>query len=148
MNAAQHILIFLVRVYQWTLSPAKILLFGPLGRCRYTPSCSQYALEAIRIHKAMMGSWLSLKRICRCQPWGGCGHDPVLRGSACGSRAESGVAPDSRSTTDSRSSNIFSEQSEERGSRRDASNCTPEACAPHLKFKTHDSKFKTVFHGS
>lgn len=77
MNAAQHILAFLVRVYRWTLSPAKTLLFGPLGHCRYTPSCSQYALDAIRLHGAAAGSWLALKRICRCHPFGGCGHDPV-----------------------------------------------------------------------
>ena len=48
MNAAQHILVFCVRLYRWVLSPAKTFLFGPLGRCRFTPSCSEYALEALR----------------------------------------------------------------------------------------------------
>lgn len=45
--------------------------------CRYTPTCSQYALEALKIHGPIKGSWLAIKRICRCHPWGGCGYDPV-----------------------------------------------------------------------
>lgn len=77
MNPAQHILIFLVRLYRWTLSPVLGALFGPNGGCRYTPSCSKYALEAIQRHGAIPGSWLAVKRICRCNPLGGCGHDPV-----------------------------------------------------------------------
>jgi putative membrane protein insertion efficiency factor len=77
VKAAQHILVFCVRLYRWVISPAKTFLFGPLGRCRFTPSCSEYALEALRGHGAMAGSWLALKRIGRCHPWGGCGHDPV-----------------------------------------------------------------------
>ena len=77
MNAAQHILVLGVRLYRWVLSPAKALLFGPLGRCRFTPSCSEYALEALQRHGALAGSWLALKRIGRCHPWGGCGLDPV-----------------------------------------------------------------------
>ena len=77
MNAAQHILIFGVHCYRWVLSPAKAFLFGPLGRCRFTPSCSEYVLEALRGHGALAGSWLALKRIGHCHPWGGCGDDPV-----------------------------------------------------------------------
>lgn len=77
MNAAQHILIFGVRLYRWVLSPAKTLLFGSLGRCRFTPSCSEYALDAVRDHGAVAGTWLAVKRIGRCHPWGGCGDDPV-----------------------------------------------------------------------
>ena len=80
MNAAQHILVFCVRLYRGVISPAKTVLFGPLGRCRFTPSCSEYALEALRRHGALAGSWLALKRIGRCHPWGGCGHDPVRGG--------------------------------------------------------------------
>ena len=77
MNAAQNMLVFGVRLYRWVISPAKACVFGPLGRCRFTPSCSQYALEAIRTHGALAVSWLGLRRICRCHPWGGCGEDPV-----------------------------------------------------------------------
>ena len=77
MNPAQHILVFSIRLYQRTLSPALIVLFGPDAGCRYTPSCSEYALEAIRKHGAAHGGWLAAKRLARCQPWGGCGHDPV-----------------------------------------------------------------------
>ncbi|HWH70684.1 MAG TPA: membrane protein insertion efficiency factor YidD [Candidatus Sulfotelmatobacter sp.] len=77
MNAAQHILIFGVRLYRWVLSPAKSVVFGPLGQCRFTPSCSAYALEALARHGAWRGTGLTLRRLGRCQPWGGCGHDPV-----------------------------------------------------------------------
>ncbi|HWQ90030.1 MAG TPA: membrane protein insertion efficiency factor YidD [Clostridia bacterium] len=77
MNAVQYILIFCLRVYKWVLSPAKSLIFGPAGRCRYSPSCSDYALEAVRVHGACAGTWLALKRLARCHPWGGCGWDPV-----------------------------------------------------------------------
>lgn len=65
------ILHYLIRFYQIVISP----LLGP--RCRYIPTCSQYALEAIQQHGAIKGSWLSTCRICRCHPWGGSGYDPV-----------------------------------------------------------------------
>ncbi len=45
--------------------------------CRFTPTCSQYALEALRRHGPVKGSWLALRRILRCHPWGGSGYDPV-----------------------------------------------------------------------
>jgi uncharacterized protein len=80
MNAAQHILILGVRCYRWVLSPAKSFLFGPAAGCRFTPSCSEYALDALRCHGAMGGTWLAIRRIGRCHPWGGCGHDPVPPG--------------------------------------------------------------------
>ena len=82
MNPLQHILVLTVRLYRWTISPAQVFLFGPTGGCRFEPSCSAYALEAVRGHGALAGSWLAAKRICRCHPWGGCGHDPVPVGKS------------------------------------------------------------------
>ena len=64
-------LIFGVRFYQAVLSP----LLG--GHCRYHPSCSEYALEALEIHGALRGSWLTLRRVLRCHPLAGAGYDPV-----------------------------------------------------------------------
>jgi uncharacterized protein len=77
LNPAQHILVFAVRAYRWTISPAQLYLFGPAGGCRFTPTCAQYAIEAIDARGVLTGSVLAAKRICRCHPWGGCGHDPV-----------------------------------------------------------------------
>ena len=65
------IVIFLIRLYQKYISP----MLG--NNCRYTPTCSQYAIEAIQIHGFLYGSWLAVKRILRCNPWGGHGYDPV-----------------------------------------------------------------------
>jgi hypothetical protein len=66
-----------IRVYQFTLAPAQTFLFGPAGGCRHTPTCSTYAVQALREHGVTAGTLLAAKRICRCHPWGGCGHDPV-----------------------------------------------------------------------
>lgn len=64
-------LCLLVKAYRVTLSPW-------LGRqCRFEPSCSQYALEALECHGAFRGSALAVRRIARCHPWGGSGYDPV-----------------------------------------------------------------------
>jgi len=81
-------LITLVRVYRWTLSPAKIFLFGPSAQCRFTPSCSAYAVEAVQAHGALAGSWLAAKRVCRCHPWGDCGDDPVPKAEVSNQQSE------------------------------------------------------------
>jgi uncharacterized protein len=53
-------------------------VFGPMGLgCRFQPTCSQYALEAIQQHGSIRGCGLALGRLCRCHPWGGSGYDPV-----------------------------------------------------------------------
>lgn len=66
-----NILILLIKVYQYTLSPF-------IGRnCRYTPTCSNYGIEAIRKYGAIKGGWLTIKRVASCNPWGGSGYDPV-----------------------------------------------------------------------
>ena len=64
--------ILLIRFYQVCLSPLK---GGP--SCRFTPTCSQYALEAFRKHGPFKGLYLAVRRILRCHPWGGHGYDPV-----------------------------------------------------------------------
>jgi putative membrane protein insertion efficiency factor len=71
------VLRFCVRIYQITLSPILQWMGGPGSGCRFQPSCSEYFLQAIETHGATRGSWLGLKRIGRCHPWGGHGHDPV-----------------------------------------------------------------------
>ena len=60
-----------VLAYRWTLKP----LIG--HECRHLPTCSEYALEAIEVNGAWRGCWLAAGRICRCQPWGTAGFDPV-----------------------------------------------------------------------
>ena len=75
----------LVRCYRSALSPV-------LGcRCRYLPTCSEYAEEAIEAHGAVRGGWLALRRLARCAPWGGRGFDPVppAAGDPRASRIES-----------------------------------------------------------
>ena len=61
----------MIKVYQWAVSPW-------LGnRCRYVPSCSEYTMQALDQYGIIRGLWLGMKRIARCHPWGGEGHDPV-----------------------------------------------------------------------
>lgn len=61
----------ILKIYKSTLSP----LLGP--SCRFAPSCSEYAAEALIRHGPLFGTWLSAKRLCRCHPFGGSGYDPV-----------------------------------------------------------------------
>lgn len=63
--------IFLIRFYQLCISPHKP------PTCRFTPTCSQYALEAFRKHGPLKGLYLTVRRLLRCHPWGGSGYDPV-----------------------------------------------------------------------
>lgn len=60
-----------IKFYQMAISP----LTPPA--CRFVPSCSNYALEALQVHGPLKGGWLAIRRILRCNPWGGSGYDPV-----------------------------------------------------------------------
>ena len=64
--------IALIKLYQWIVSP----MLGP-SKCRFTPTCSNYAIDAFKKHGPFKGFWLTVKRISRCHPWGGHGYDPV-----------------------------------------------------------------------
>lgn len=69
-------IIGLIYFYRWVLSPVLHLL-APGSGCRFIPSCSEYALQAVRVHGPFQGGWLALRRIARCHPFGGAGPDPV-----------------------------------------------------------------------
>jgi putative membrane protein insertion efficiency factor len=67
----RRILVAIIRAYQYALAP----WWG--RQCRFTPTCSHYAIEALERHGALSGSWLALRRILRCHPWNPGGYDPV-----------------------------------------------------------------------
>jgi putative membrane protein insertion efficiency factor len=72
-NTFSRIVVRMIRGYQYLVSP----WLGP--SCRYTPSCSEYAAQAIRLHGSIHGGWLSIRRLSRCHPWATFGYDPVPR---------------------------------------------------------------------
>jgi len=67
----KYILIILIKIYQFTISP----LIG--SNCRFSPTCSNYCVQSLQKHGTFKGLFLSFKRIIKCHPWGGSGHDPV-----------------------------------------------------------------------
>lgn len=67
----KHVLVALLRLYRTFVSP----LYGQV--CRYHPSCSAYALEAVQVHGSVRGTWLAARRLGRCHPWAAGGYDPV-----------------------------------------------------------------------
>jgi putative membrane protein insertion efficiency factor len=81
----RSVLILLVRLYQWTLRP----FIG--AHCRFEPSCSHYAIEALQRHGPVGGTWLAARRVLRCNPWVEGGLDPVP--CACGPRATTHKTP-------------------------------------------------------
>ena len=70
-----HILVFIIKIYKKLISPVLELLFGKA--CRFTPTCSEYTIEALEKHGVVKGLLLGIKRFARCNPWGGSGYDPV-----------------------------------------------------------------------
>lgn len=70
-KVVSNFLIATVKVYQWIISPFSI------ASCRFQPTCSTYAIEAIRKYGPVKGGWMSVKRIVSCHPWGKHGYDPV-----------------------------------------------------------------------
>ena len=70
-RAAVWLIFLLIHRYRPSIAP-----YTPPA-CRFTPTCSQYALEALRKHGPLKGTWLAARRILRCHPWGGSGYDPV-----------------------------------------------------------------------
>lgn len=101
-KAGQGSLLSCLFIYKYTVSPILHML-APGGGCRFYPTCSDYAREAVHIHGAWRGGFLACRRLARCHPWGGHGYDPVPHRSSCtpnmdcqhpspspGSEAESG----------------------------------------------------------
>jgi hypothetical protein len=89
------LLILPVRAYRYFISP----LLG--NHCRYTPSCSEYALEALQRHGALQGSWLSARRLSRCHPWHAGGYDPIPEaGPGSSTKSRSAHAPPPAAHTD------------------------------------------------
>lgn len=68
---ACHLVVAMIRAYQFAIRPLLI------GSCRFVPSCSEYAIEAVRKYGALRGTWLGIRRIARCHPFGRGGYDPV-----------------------------------------------------------------------
>lgn len=78
----QGVLLILLTLYRYLISPALHML-APGSGCRYQPSCSEYAVEAVKRHGPFAGFWMAVKRLSRCHPWGGHGYDPVPESCSC-----------------------------------------------------------------
>jgi hypothetical protein len=76
-NFAKLVTLQLLRAYKWAISP----LFPPA--CRYVPTCSEYAMEAVERYGALRGGWMAFARILRCHPLSGSGYDPVIKPAGC-----------------------------------------------------------------
>jgi len=81
---AKFVTLQLLRAYKWAISP----LFPPA--CRYLPTCSEYAMEAVERYGAVRGGAMAFARIMRCHPFGGCGYDPVVKRPTTAENCDSG----------------------------------------------------------
>jgi putative membrane protein insertion efficiency factor len=88
----KYVLIALLRGYRAVISP----LYGQV--CRYHPSCSAYALEAVQVHGSLRGSWLAVRRLGRCHPWAAGGYDPVPPRTRTDDRPTAGTGTTRRAT--------------------------------------------------
>lgn len=77
MTVLTRVVVALIGLYRRWISPLLTAVFSPSGLCRFTPSCSEFAIEAVTLHGVVRGGALAARRICRCHPLGGCGYDPV-----------------------------------------------------------------------
>ena len=84
------VLIGLLKAYRFAISP----LYGQV--CRYHPTCSAYALEAVTVHGSMKGSWLAVRRLGRCHPWAPGGYDPVPAGKRASAPPDSNTSDQQR----------------------------------------------------
>jgi hypothetical protein len=73
MQCAKFVTLKLLRAYKWAISPLLP------AACRYVPTCSEYAMEAVERYGALRGGWMALGRVLRCHPFAGAGYDPVVR---------------------------------------------------------------------
>jgi putative membrane protein insertion efficiency factor len=74
-------------LYRYTLSPI-LHLMAPGGGCRFYPTCSEYAIEAVKTHGPLTGTWLAVKRLSKCHPWGPHGFDPVPHSCSCTAKTD------------------------------------------------------------
>jgi len=77
LKTVRFIVVCTIRLYQAVISPLLHGVLGPMGGCRFHPTCSVYAVQAIERHGSIRGGWLALVRLCHCHPWGPSGDDPV-----------------------------------------------------------------------
>lgn len=77
MNPVRFVVLLLLRIYRVAVSPVKNVVLGIHGACRFFPTCSTYAEQAVQRHGVICGGALAVRRVCRCHPWGGSGVDPV-----------------------------------------------------------------------
>jgi uncharacterized protein len=89
MQCAKFVILRLLRAYKWAVSP----MFPPA--CRYVPTCSEYAMEAVERYGALRGGWMAIGRVLRCHPFGGSGYDPVAKPAPGCTKLRFHVGPES-----------------------------------------------------